>query len=68
MYLRQILTKMGHPQPQIPVQTDNMTAEGVINNKIQPKCTKAVDMQFYWLHNQEAQGQLKFTGNQGGQI
>jgi hypothetical protein len=50
---------MGHAQPQTPIQTDNMTAEGVINNKIQPKRTKAMDMKFHWLRNQEAQGQLK---------
>ena len=39
VYLCQILTKMGHPQPQTLIQTDNTTAEGVINNKIQPKRT-----------------------------
>jgi hypothetical protein len=41
IYLRQILHKMGHPQPRTPILTDNTTAEGVINNRIQPKCTKA---------------------------
>jgi hypothetical protein len=44
VYLRQILTEMGHPQPQTPIQTDNSTADGVINQKIQPKRTKAMDM------------------------
>ncbi len=66
VYLRQILTKMGHPQPKMPIQTDNTTAEGVINNKIQPKLTKAMDMQFHWLHDQEAQGQFKIYWQQGG--
>jgi hypothetical protein len=51
VYLRQILTKMGHPQPRTPIQTNNTTAEGVINNKIQPKQTKAMDMCFHWLCN-----------------
>ena len=37
VYLRQILTEMGHPQPCTPIQMDNTMAEGVINNKIQPK-------------------------------
>jgi hypothetical protein len=37
VYIRQILTKMSHPQPQTPIQANNSTAEGVINNKIQPK-------------------------------
>ncbi len=47
-YLRQMLIKMGHPKPPTPIQTDNTTAEGVINNKIQPKHTKAMDMRFHW--------------------
>jgi hypothetical protein len=66
VYLWQILSEMGHPQPKTPIQTDNTTVEGVINNKIQPKCTKAMDMQFHWLCNQEAQGQLKFYWQPGG--
>jgi hypothetical protein len=37
VYLRQILVEMGHPQPPTPIQMDNTTMEGVINNKIQPK-------------------------------
>jgi hypothetical protein len=51
---------MGHPQPQTPIQTDNLTAEGVINHEIQPtKQTKAVDMCFHWLRDHEAQGQFQ---------
>jgi hypothetical protein len=34
VYLQQILFKMGHPKPKTPIQMDNTTAEGVINNKI----------------------------------
>ena len=41
-----ILEEMGHPQPPTPVQTDNSTAEGIINSRVQPKCTKAMDMRF----------------------
>jgi hypothetical protein len=59
IYLCQILHKMGHPQPHTPIQTNNTTAEGVINNKIQPKCTKAMDMRFHWLRNRKMQGQLR---------
>jgi hypothetical protein len=50
---------MGHPQPKTPIQTNNTTAEGVINNKIQPKNTKTMDMQFHWLRDCKAQGQFK---------
>ncbi len=65
IYLRQILTEMSHQQPPTPIQTNNTMAEGVINNKIQPKCTKAMDMRFHWLHNQEAQGQFKIYWQPG---
>eukprot|EP00956_Cyclotella_meneghiniana_P044671 scaffold329841_cov242-Cyclotella_meneghiniana.AAC.1 len=47
--MRKTLEELGHPQPLTPIQTDNSTAYGVINNKIQPKATKAMDMRFYWL-------------------
>ena len=30
--ISQILTEMGHPQPSTPIQTDNTTAEAVVNN------------------------------------
>ena len=36
VYIRNILEAMRHPQPRTPVQTDNSTAEGVVNNKILP--------------------------------
>ena len=49
VHLRNILTEMGHLQPPTPMQTDNSTANGVINNKIQPKQTMAMDMRFHWL-------------------
>ena len=47
----QILEEMGHPQPSRPIQTENSTAEGIINAGVQPKQTKAMDMRFhdfYW--------------------
>jgi hypothetical protein len=59
VYLCQILIEMEHPQPQTPIQTDNTTAEGVTNNKIQEKHTKAMDMQFHWLCNCKSQDQFK---------
>jgi hypothetical protein len=41
---RIILEEMGHNQPATPVQVDNSTAEGIINKRVQPKRTKAMDM------------------------
>jgi hypothetical protein len=59
VYLWQILIEMGHSQPQTPIQTDNTTAEGVTNKKIQTKHTNAMDMQFHWLRDRESQVQFK---------
>jgi hypothetical protein len=66
VYIRQILAKMGHPQPPTPIQTDNSMAEGVINNKIQPKRTKSMDMRFHWLRNRATQQQFRFYWRPGG--
>ncbi len=64
---RNILEEMGHPQPPTPVQTDNSTAEGIINSQVQPKRTKAMDMWFHWLRDRGVnQKQFRFcmaTGN-----
>ncbi len=65
IYLQPMLHKMGHTQPHMPILTNNMTVEGVVNNKIQPKCTKATEMRFSWLRDREAQWQFKFTCKPG---
>ena len=63
--IRQTLEEMGHKQPPTPIQTDNSTASGVVNNKIQPKATKAMDMRFHWLRDREAQQQFRFYWRPG---
>jgi hypothetical protein len=65
VHLRQILEEMKHPQPKTPIQTNNTTAEGVINNKIQLKQTKAMDTRFHWLRDREAQGQFRIHWQPG---
>jgi hypothetical protein len=63
--MRKTLEELGHPQPPTPVQTDNSTAYGVINNKIQPKATKAMDMRFYWLKDRESVDQFRYHWSPG---
>jgi hypothetical protein len=65
VYLRRILLEMGHPQPRTPIQTDNSTAEGVINSRVRPKRTKAMDMRFEWLLDRAQQGQFKIYWRPG---
>jgi hypothetical protein len=59
------LEEMGHKQPPTPMQTKNTTAVGVVNNNIQPKCTKAMDMHFHWLQCRKTQNQLRFFWRPG---
>ena len=56
---------MGHPQPPTPLQTDNAMADGVVNSKITPKRTKAMDMHFHWLCDQECQEQFRIYWRPG---
>jgi hypothetical protein len=63
--IRTTLEELGHKQPPTPIQTDNSTASGVVNNEIQPKATKAMDMRFYWLKDREAKKQFKIYWRSG---
>jgi hypothetical protein len=65
VYMRIILEEMGHKQPATPIQTDNAMAEVVINAKITPKRSKAMDMRFHWLKDRECQQQFKFYWGPG---
>ena len=58
VYIRIILKEFGHKQPPTPLQTNNAMADVVINGKIQPKQTKAMDMRFHWLRDCECQQQF----------
>eukprot|EP00804_Cyclotella_cryptica_P000411 CCRYP_008709-RA/>CCRYP_008709-RA protein AED:0.43 eAED:0.43 QI:0/0/0/1/0/0/5/0/715 len=62
---RNILQELGHKQPPTPIQTDNSTAEGIANNRVQPKRTKAMDMRFHWLRDRANQKQFRFYWRPG---
>ena len=59
---------MVHRQPPTPFQTDNYMAEVVVNGKIQPKRTKAMDMRFRCLKDREFQEQSEYIGDQENPI
>ena len=56
---------MGHPQPLTPIQTGNSTSKGVINNIIQPKRTKAMDVRFHWLRDRKTFKQFSIYWQSG---
>jgi hypothetical protein len=56
--LHTALIEMGHPQPVTPIQTDNACAAGISNETVKQRRSKAIDMLFYWIHDQIKQGQF----------
>jgi hypothetical protein len=58
VYIHIILQELGHAQPATPLQMDNSIAEAIINGKIQPKRTKAMDMRFHWLRDCKCKNQF----------
>jgi hypothetical protein len=60
-----LLKEMGHKQPPTPIQTNNSTALGIVTNKILPKCTKAMDMCYWWLHDRNNQEHFKYYWRTG---
>ena len=64
-YARVILEALGHKQPPTPIQTDNSTAAGIINNIIIPKQLKAMDMRFHWLRDRMLRKFFRFYWRPG---
>ena len=65
VYIRMLLEELGHKQPPTPLQTDNSMTDAVINGKVQPKQTKAMDMRFHWLRDRECQEQFRIYWRPG---
>jgi hypothetical protein len=65
--LRVMLEEMGHRQPPTPIQTENSTAYGILNNKLNEKSLKAMDMRFYWVRGWIAQKQYRVYWEPGGE-
>ncbi len=63
--LRNTLEFLGHPQPATPIQTDNACAEGIANDTVKQKRSKAMDMRFYWIRDRVRQGHLKIHWKKG---
>lgn len=63
--LRNALKEMGWKQPKSPIQTDNSTATGFINDTIIQRQIKMIWMRLHWLRCQEAQGQFRVNWDRG---
>jgi hypothetical protein len=58
--LRAALEELGHPQPATgtPFETDNNTAQGILNSKMRQKLSKSFDMRYWWMKDRIKQGQF----------
>ena len=63
--LRTALEFLGHPQPPTPIQTDNATAYGIVNDTVKQKRSKAIDMRFYWVRDRVRQNQFEIYWDKG---
>ena len=65
-YLSYLIKFLNHPQPPTPIQVDNTTAVSFVNKELKQKCSKAIDMRFYWLQDRTEQGQFHLYWSPGG--
>jgi hypothetical protein len=59
--IQTMLEEMGYPQPALPVVPDNCTAAGIANVTVKQRCSKAIDMRYYWVRNRKQQKQFKIV-------
>jgi hypothetical protein len=57
---RTTLAEMVHNQDATELKTDNNTSNGIINDTVQQKCSKAMDTIFYWVKDRVEQEQFNF--------
>jgi hypothetical protein len=57
---------MGWKQPRSPIQTDNSTASGFVNDTIVHRRIKMLWMRLHWLRCRAAQGQFRFYWDKSG--
>ena len=63
--IRLTLAEMGHPQPPTPVHIDNSTCVGIVNNTIKRQRSRAMEMRYFWLLDQQMQKYFKFQYHPG---
>jgi hypothetical protein len=63
--MRLILIKLGHPQLPTPIDINNTTTVGIINNTVKRQQSRAMEMQYFWLLDGESQRRFKFYWQPG---
>ena len=63
--VRCLLEKRTHKQPPTPTQADNTTAIGFITKNLNPKMTKAEDMNHWFLRDQQDRKRFRYYWREG---
>jgi len=63
--IRVALEEMGCTQPPTTTTTDNQCAEGIANDTVKQRRSKAMDMRFYWVRDRTNQGQSRVLWHPG---
>ena len=63
--VRQLLEEMGHPQPPTSIQTDNTTFLGFVTKNLQPKATKSMEMNYWFMRDRQDRKQFKYYWKPG---
>ena len=58
VFLRTIFEELDHVQPCTPIQIDNSSPIGIIDNNIRPNESSSMDMLFIWVNDCVNQGQF----------
>ena len=53
--MRTALIDMGHTQTPTPLVTESATGDKFSNENIHQRCSRAIDMQFYWVRDRVRQ-------------
>ena len=51
--IKRMLNALGHPQTMTPIKTDNATAASFVTDMLKKKRSKAWDMRYHWLSEQQ---------------
>ena len=63
--LRQALEAMGHPQPPTDITTDNETAAGIVKQTIRQNKSRAMNMRYFWVLDQDKEGVINVRWKPG---
>jgi hypothetical protein len=65
VFLRQICSIIGYPQPPTIILCDNACAVGLANDTMKVRASKAIDGRFHWVRDRIRQGQFNVQWRKG---